>query len=587
MIVFKNTEKDIIRFSTREKVEDVTIRVEGLYSSSDDPALILHSAYFKSISPSVIYFTSHPAYLGYPFLKLVFEKDEKDLSEILIPRNNQWALYNYFSNSELKEINKGDIGPFKEIFIDEDYGKADQIPNLNTIVDLGFNCGWFALFSADKAQKYIAVEADDRLNSIGLTVNKKNRDKIQICNRVFHDTSDEDITFHLSHMNNSGTNSIWDKRFNDDEREPTPKKTINLPEIIKRYSIDYIDLLKVDIEGAEEFLLKKPNLEIVLNKVGALFLELHFEENIKAFEDNADIKSYFNKHVLLETGSTQMIKLTKKPTLNILKSIDLTKGKMDLLILSAMTKNLEYPANSSEGALNHGPPDWPDLTYKINKEYADIHGYDFKSVEAETKEGYWPTWIKIPLIKKHLEHYDYVFWIDADAVFCTEQPLDIFLGKNIGLTKSVPDTNYPKTFTTTSTGVILFKNNEFSFKVLDDLEEQAPKWADGAFLKENWHEQGFIDKLYIDPEIISTRDYGNDFYNLINRETTDLENVFETENFKIVPYRYQGNDYTHFHGTQTRGTKSMDPVAFIYHAGGDHTTKRKRLEEVYSNQVRF
>jgi uncharacterized protein (DUF1499 family) len=111
-------------------------------------------------------------------------------------------------------------------------------------------------------------------------------------------------------------------------------KTINLPEIIKRYNLNYIDLLKVDIEGSENFLLKVPNLEIVLNKVGLLYIELHGDDNIKAFNDNVEIKSYFDRYLMSERESrvinlvddsvskTQVVKLTKKPMLNILKSIN-------------------------------------------------------------------------------------------------------------------------------------------------------------------------------------------------------------------------------------------------------------------------
>ncbi len=250
------------------------------------------------------------------------------------------------------------------------------------------------------------------------------------------------------------------------------------------------------------------------------------------------------------------------------------KSLKNLLVLSATTKNIEFPANKLGGPQYYGPPDWIDLTYKINKEYADIHGYDFKSVEEEAKEGYWPTWIKIPLIKKYLKDYDYVFWIDSDAFFFTNQSLEMFMGKNVGLTKCLTNKEDSKnswedskSFTITSSGAMLFKNSEFSFRVLEDLEEQSYRWANGAFLKEYWHEQGFLDRLYVEPEIISTRNYESDFYNLINREVTDLEDAFETENFKILPYKYHSCD--------------MDLVDFIYHAGGEQTTKRRRLEEVW------
>ena len=337
-----------ITFSGEEYVEGATVRVEGCYSPSDSAPIgtpsdntsdfLYESGEFGVIGPSENYFIGHSDFLGYPFLKLFFNKDGEDVSEILIParNNNQWSLSNYYTNSELKEINKGDINSFIEIFMEGAYGRPDQIPNVNTIVDLGFNCGWFALFSADKAQKYIAVEPDERLNSIGLTVNKKNIDKMHICNRVFHNTNNQDIDFYLNSTQSSSGSNIWGADRGKDnfgnikrKRTPTVKKTINLPEIMKSYDIDYIDLLKVDIEGAEQFLLEKPNFEIVLNKVGVLLLELHnfvsgsvSANSIEMFEDNVEIKKHFDEEILGEKSNFPTIKLTQKPELSILKSIN-------------------------------------------------------------------------------------------------------------------------------------------------------------------------------------------------------------------------------------------------------------------------
>lgn len=317
MIMFKSIDSEKISFSTKETLEDILVRVEGLYSPSDKP-VPLFSDHFELISNRNIYFIRHSTFLGYPFLKLIFEKNKEDLSEVLIEADKVWSLSNYFSNSELKEINKVE-GDYDSIFLHEEYGRADQIHELNTIVDLGFNCGWFALFSADKAQKYIAVEADDRITSIGSIVNKKNTHKIKRINKVFHDTNDQDIVFHLAPISHSGTNSIDGKKILGGSKEPVTKKTINLPEIIKSHNIDYIDLLKVDTEGAEIFLLKEPNLEVVLNKVGVILMELHGEENHDAFNDSAVIRKCFDKHVIREGKWASTIKLTKKPELNILQ----------------------------------------------------------------------------------------------------------------------------------------------------------------------------------------------------------------------------------------------------------------------------
>ena len=64
MIIFNNIEENLIRFSAEEHIEDVTVRVEGCYSSSDDSAVALFSDHFEAIVPSVIYFIGHFAFLG-------------------------------------------------------------------------------------------------------------------------------------------------------------------------------------------------------------------------------------------------------------------------------------------------------------------------------------------------------------------------------------------------------------------------------------------------------------------------------------------------------------------------------------------
>ncbi len=44
--------------------------------------------------------------------------------------------------------------------------------------------------------------------------------------------------------------------------------------------------------------------------------------SIKMFEDNAEIKNLFDEEVLVEKPNVRTIKLTKKPELAILKSIN-------------------------------------------------------------------------------------------------------------------------------------------------------------------------------------------------------------------------------------------------------------------------
>jgi galactosyl transferase GMA12/MNN10 family len=46
-----------------------------------------------------------------------------------------------------------------------------------------------------------------------------------------------------------------------------------------------------------------------------------------------------------------------------------------------------------------------------------IHGYDYKFVQAPEYTDRHQTWVKVPMIREALKTYDYVVFMDADAVF--------------------------------------------------------------------------------------------------------------------------------------------------------------------------
>ena len=234
----------------------------------------------------------------------------------------------------------------------------------------------------------------------------------------------------------------------------------------------------------------------------------------------------------------------------------------NILILSAHTKNIEWN--------NYGKNDYAEVSSKINKQYADINGYDFKCIVYDTKyNDYWPTWIKVKAILECIHNYDYVFWIDADAIFMNNISLDFLMGKDIALTKGLPTSDIDKTLTMTTTGFMLIKNNEFSINLLNNLLDQAENWDGGSFKESNWHEQGLLDKMYIRPQVIQTYKFTSDYYRLVDHIKEDIENPFETENFKIFPQKYQVEDIT--------------DVKFIYHAAAETPTKKIRLEEASKN----
>lgn len=50
------------------------------------------------------------------------------------------------------------------------------------------------------------------------------------------------------------------------------------------------------------------------------------------------------------------------------------------------------------------------------REFAVRHGYDLVVGAGDAADGRSPAWAKVPLIRRLLDRYDLVFWIDSDAI---------------------------------------------------------------------------------------------------------------------------------------------------------------------------
>lgn len=80
--------------------------------------------------------------------------------------------------------------------------------------------------------------------------------------------------------------------------------------------------------------------------------------------------------------------------------LDLSEGA----ILSKKPLNQRTIKGRTAGILNHFL-------------YALIHGYDYRLVRAPNYDDRWGTWVKVPVIREALKKYDFVIFLDADAVF--------------------------------------------------------------------------------------------------------------------------------------------------------------------------
>ena len=156
----------------------------------------------------------------------------------------------------------------------------------------------------------------------------------------------------------------------------------------------------------------------------------------------------------------------------------------------------------------------------INKLYANKYNYDFIVERCPLKEDlnkdymwdgeneYMFVWSKPSLIKKHLKNYDYLFFIDSDAIFVDhEKTIDSFIDKNFTnntclllgtdcITKNSCSINYLRNFfNVLNAGVIIVKNTDKTFEILDRWI-QAPKNGLCQVFQHNYQrEQGCLNVI--------------------------------------------------------------------------------------------
>lgn len=175
--------------------------------------------------------------------------------------------YNTTFNLRVKDA---DIGTFEKIFIDEEYNFTFEKMDPKIIVDIGANIGASPIYFANRYLNSTVYALEPQKDNFNLLVeHTKNHNNIKNFNYgLWHENKllaienpkVESISFTLSDNNTTKTNL-----------EQIQGKT--LESFMEENQIDFIDILKIDIEGAEkDIFLKKPRW---LNKIGLLIIELH------------------------------------------------------------------------------------------------------------------------------------------------------------------------------------------------------------------------------------------------------------------------------------------------------------------------
>lgn len=111
-----------------------------------------------------------------------------------------------------------------------------------------------------------------------------------------------------------------------------------------------------------------------------------------------------------------------------------------------------------------------------NREYADKHDYDYKLITT-VSDNIPPYWLKVHYIQKYLPQYDYVVWIDSDAVIhdINRNVTDFFTSSQ-HLMVIAPDP--PKWSSKFMAGVFMIKRSPYTIELVNDwmLYYDVNKW---------------------------------------------------------------------------------------------------------------
>jgi FkbM family methyltransferase len=162
-----------------------------------------------------------------------------------------------------------DIHVFKQVCVFNQYNIKGQLGNVETVVDLGANIGLSALYFKSKYPNatVIAVEAEKNNYDVMLK-NVTGLPEVHCLHNAIWSSS-KSLNIHQTSYGEYGF-VVNDEK--EDEFESV--KAITMDDLIEKYQLKKIDILKIDIEGSEKELFSG-NYAAWLPLVRCIVIELH------------------------------------------------------------------------------------------------------------------------------------------------------------------------------------------------------------------------------------------------------------------------------------------------------------------------
>jgi len=209
-----------------------------------------------------------------------------------------------------------------------------------------------------------------------------------------------------------------------------------------------------------------------------------------------------------------------------------------------------------------------DICREINRLYCAKYGYTLIKSSRRAYKNRPSTWERFPLLLAHIENYDYIVWIDADAFFYNSAPpLEKIIKhyeKDILLSA---DTDQYLKSDSVNAGFFILKNTK---KVINILS----KWAEDIELAQRFKEEVGAELQHWEEDQAIIRGFLR--YNIDGMR--DLA--------KVLPYM----ELQHFHLCEYTILKRNGILPYVFHAAGrssqfTYHVSKSYLQEIIGNPL--
>jgi len=227
----------------------------------------------------------------------------------LVPTGKTWVDV---EDSQIKLDVSDDIG--RKIYHDEHETEIkDVLPDVidegDIIIDVGGHYGYYtAKFNAlvGESGKIIVVEPHEKnVGFLKETIERNGWENVQLVQKAISNSNGK---INLNSIENGEGRSFIDNAYGRDGLSDRVEATfevdaIQLSSLIREYNLESIDLIKIDIEGAELKAIK--SLIGEFNSVSAMIVEIHSHQSTETYRELYNILSSYGN--LTYIGSSESV----------------------------------------------------------------------------------------------------------------------------------------------------------------------------------------------------------------------------------------------------------------------------------------